>query len=361
MNLAEPLQQLDRTYVRSGRQKLSYFAGCDYFRLASHPRVLRALEQGLQKFGLNVAASRLTTGNHELYGRLEGELANFFSCESAVVIPNGYATNLIAAQALKGRFTHVIIDEKAHGSLGDAAQFFGGRILQIKHRDANDLPRVLVRCGKGARPILLTDGMFSHDGSIAPLQEYLRALPRDSMMLVDDAHGAGTLGATGKGTLELEGIDRRRVVQTITLSKAFGVYGGAILGSRKLAQEISARSKMFIGSTPLPLPLVNAALASVAVLGQDKALRRRLARNVEHVKSKLRAGGFPVIDSPSPLIAVVPRNRQHALQLKKRCLAHKIFPSFINYPGGPASGYFRFALSSEHSPEQLDALLKVLV
>lgn len=361
MNLSEPLQQIDRTYVRIGKRRLSYFAGCDYFRLASHPKVLRAMEVGLRTFGLNVAASRLTTGNHVLYGKLETELAKFFSRESAVVVPNGYATNLIVAQALAGQFTHVLIDEKAHPSLCDAAKVFGCRIIQFKHRDAADLSRVFGRSGKNPKPILLTDGMFSHDGSIAPLAEYQKRLPTGSRMLVDEAHSAGTLGATGRGALELEGVDPRRIVQTITLSKAFGVYGGAILCSRKLAGEIFAKSKMFVGSTPLPLPLANAALTSIAVLRTDKSLRRRLARNVDYTKAKLRAAGLPVVDSPSPLIAHVPGNAKGAAAMTKRCLSHGIFPSLIKYPGGPENGYFRFAISSEHSKAQLDALLKVLV
>lgn len=159
----------------------------------------------------------------------------------------------------------------------------------------------------------------------------------------------------------MEEVDPQRIVQTITLSKAFGVYGGAILCSRKLAGEIFAKSKMFVGSTPLPLPLTNAALTSIAVLRTDKSLRRRLARNVDYTKAKLRAAGLPVVDSPSPLIAHVPRNATGAAAMTKRCLSHGIFPSLIKYPGGPENGYFRFAISSEHSKAQLDALLKVLV
>ncbi len=361
MTEPQPLQQIDRTYVRVGNRKLSYFAGCDYFRLASHPRVLRAMEQGLRKFGLNVAASRMTTGNHKLFGKLEEALVNFFACENAVLVANGYATNLIVAQTLAGKFSHVLIDEKAHGSLRDAAQFLDCPILEIKHRDPNDLSCALARCGRDAKPILLTDGMFSHDGSIAPLKNYLKLLPGDSLILVDDAHGAGTLGATGKGTVEFEGIDRRRVIQTMTLSKAFGVYGGAILCSGKLRREMFAQSRMLIGSTPLPLPLVNAALASIAIVQKDKRLRERLARNVDHAKTKLRHGGFPVVDSPGPLISVMPRNALEAVQLQTRCLANGIFPSFIRYPAGPKHGYFRFAISSEHTQRQLDTLLKTLL
>lgn len=361
MNLPEPLQQIDRTYVRVGKRKLSYFAGCDYFRLASHPKVLRALNEGAKKYGLNVAASRMTTGNHELYGKLEKSLAQFFGTETAVLVFNGYVTNLIVGQALAGNFSHVVLDEKAHPSLLDAAQFFDCPILTFKHRDTEDLSRVISRIGKDTKPILLADGIFSNDGSLTPLKSYLKILPHNSMLLVDDAHGAGTLGKTGKGTIELEDIPRNRVIQTITLSKAFGVYGGAILCSRDLREKILSRSRMFGGSTPLPLPLANAALTAVQVLRADKSLRRRLVQNVSYLKNELRKAGLKISAPPSPIIAIFPKSDREADTLKSKCGAHGVFPSFIKYHGGPENGYFRFAISSEHTKTQLDALLKALV
>lgn len=359
MNLPSPLQQVDRTYVRVGKRKLSYFAGCDYFRLASHQKVLRALDEGVKKYGLNVAASRMTTGNHELYGKLEKALAQFFRTENAILVSNGYVTNLIVAQALAGNFSHVVLDEKAHPSLLDAAQFFDSPILTFKHRDTEDLSRVISRIGKDTKLMLLADGMFSHDGSLSPLKSYLKILPNNSVLLVDDAHGAGTLGQTGKGSIELEGIPRNRVIQTITLSKAFGVYGGAILCSRELREKIFAKSRMFGGSTPLPLPLANAALVSVEVLLTDKSVRRRLVKNVNYVKKALRNSGLEISASPSPIFAVFPKTSGEAKQLKASCLVNGIFPPFIKYHGGPKNGYFRFAVSSEHTRKQLDTLIEV--
>ncbi|MEP6663140.1 MAG: pyridoxal phosphate-dependent aminotransferase family protein, partial [Verrucomicrobiota bacterium] len=355
MNLPQPIQQVDRTYVRVGKRRFSYFAGCDYFRLASHPKVLRALNDGAKRYGLNVAASRMTTGNHELLLKLEKALERFFDVKSATLVSNGYVTNLIAAQALAGEFSHVILDEKAHPSLLDAALFLDCPILKFKHRDAKDLSRVAARIKKNAQPILLADGMFSHDGSLTPLAEYLRLLPKTATLLIDDAHGAGTLGQTGKGSPELAGIPRNRVIQTITLSKAFGVYGGAILGTKELREKILTRSRMFGGSTPLPLPLANAALTSIQILQKDKNLRRRLEQNVAFVKTTLREAGLEVSPPPSPIFAIVPKTESAAEDLKACCLQNSIFPSFIKYHGGPPNGYFRFAISSEHTREQLAA------
>ena len=179
MREAQTLQQLKRTYVRCGGRTLTCFSGCDYFRLASHPKVLRALTEGLKRHGLNVAASRFTTGNHALYPKLENDLARFFGSETALLTSSGYITNLVVAQSLAGHFSHAILDQRAHGALQDAALFLDCPVFRFKHRDVDHFTATLQRCGPGTRPIVLTDGMFSHDGSVAPLRAYLKLLPRD--------------------------------------------------------------------------------------------------------------------------------------------------------------------------------------
>jgi len=359
--LPEPLQQVDRICVLWRGRKLAYFGGCDYFRLASHPSVLQAMADGAEKFGLNVAASRKTTGNHQLYETLERELARFFGAERAVLFSNGYVTNLAVAQALAGEFTHALMDERAHVSLQDAAVAFACPVLLVRHRDTRDLARVLKRLGRGAKPVLLTDGLFAHDGSIAPLAACLKVLPRAGRILVDDAHGAGVLGKRGRGTPEHEGVGRERIIQTITLSKAFGVYGGAVLASRDVCERIVERSRIYTGNTPLPLPLAAAALASVKILRTDPALRRRLASITNFVKSSLRPAELGIPDNPSPIIAVTPVDERHARRLSRNLVAAGVYPSLIRYPGGPEGGYVRFALSSEHTLGQLAALVRVLL
>jgi 7-keto-8-aminopelargonate synthetase-like enzyme len=351
------LQQIERTYILWNNRKLSYFAGCDYFRLSSHPAVIAAVKQGLDQYGLNVAASRLTTGHHSLYSRLEAALAEFFEAPAALLVASGYSANLIAAQALRDEVSHVLIDDHAHGSLRDATRFFPCPVLEFKHRDARDLARRLGRLRGGIKPLLLTEGLFGPDGEIAPLKEYLKILPANGRILMDDAHAAGVLGATGKGTAEYAGVSRRRLVQTVTLSKAFGVYGGAILCGRRLRDAIIRRGAMFGGSTPLPLPLASAALQAVKTLRGDSGLRDRLNHNVNYVKNTLRSRGLVLPSTPVPIIAVAPRRATEAESIRRRLLANGVFPSFIHYPGGPVGGYFRFAISSEHSRGQLDDLL----
>lgn len=360
MTEPEPIQQVDRTYVRYRGRKLVYFSGCDYFRMASHPRVIAALQSGVKKYGLNVAASRLTTGNHLLYHQLEAELKKFFAAEAALLVSSGYATNLVVAQALAGHFSHALLDERAHPSPADAARFLDCPVLRFKSRDPEALARAVKRCGPGARIVLFTDGMFSGNGSAAPLAEYLKVLPKDALIVVDDAHGAGVLGRTGRGALEQAGVSRRRIVQCITLSKAFGTYGGAVLCSNALRKSMIDRSNMFVGSTALPLPLTSAALEGIRILKTDRSLRRRLHDNAAYFKTALRQAGMPIEDQPGPIVPLLPKTRGQALDLKNALLAAGIFPPFLRYPGGPPAGYFRFVISSEHTHAQLDRVLRVL-
>ncbi len=356
----EFLQQISRTYVRYRGQTLSYFSGCDYFRLASHPAVLAALKDGLQRYGLNVAASRLTSGNHRLYEHLEHRLADFFHAEAALLVSTGYVSDLAVAQGLAGRYSHVLMDERSHVALQDAAQLLDCPVLNFKHRDADDFARAIRRCGQGARPVALTDGMFSRDGTVAPLRVYLKLLPRDGLLIVDDAHGAGTIGRTGGGAIEVEGVGRQRVVQCITLSKAFGVYGGAVICSRRLRERIIARSRVFVASTPLPLPLVSAAGKALRLVETDRGLRHRLNQNANYVKAAFRRAGLTLTDAPGPIVPVYCGNSRINNRLQTRLLAAKILPPFIKYPGGPVNGYFRFVISSEHTRSQLDDLLEAL-
>lgn len=358
---AEPMQQVDRVFVQLRGRRLVYFAGCDYYRLASHPRVLGAVRRGLKAFGLNVAASRKTTGNHALYEQLEHELARFFKAERAVLVDSGYMANLAVAQALQGEFTHVLLDARSHTSLADAAMLLGAKQVSFAHRDVADFARRFGKLGKDARPIVFTDGMFSHDGSTAPLEEYLPILPANAVLLVDDAHGAGVLGHAGQGTPSHCGVRDVRVIQTVTLSKAFGAFGGAILGRRAVAEAILSKSRCFTGATPVPLPLAAGALESLQMLCSDRGLQARLQANAAWLKERLRAGGMKLPDAPGPIVPLIPASRLEAGRFQRRLLAAGIHPPFIRYPGGPEDGYFRFVVSSEHTRTQLATLAEVIV
>ena len=348
ISLSEPLVQVDPVHVEYRGRKLIYFGGCDYYRFATGPRLKKIVARTLQRDGLNVAASRVTTGNHPIYEQLEAALRLFFKVDAALVTSTGYTANLVIAQALAGEFSHVLIDERAHASLKDAAQFLNCPIIEYKHRDPIHAAQGVARCGKFARIALLTDGVFAYDGSIAPVPKLIRLLPSDGMLLLDDAHGAGVLGKNGRGTAEHFSIRDRRMVRSITLSKALGAFGGAVLGNKQICRQIVSRSRLFAGSTPPPLPLAKAAISALANVQADASLRARMKKN-----TKLLGRDFPIT-------AILPHSDAEAARLKRDLLKAGIFPCLIHYPGGVRSAYFRFAISSEHPPEQIERLLRVI-
>lgn len=346
--------------LRLNRRLLLHFSGCDYFRLACNQGVFKAAMQIQSRNGLNVSASRVTTGEREIYLRLEKALAKYFGSEAALLLPEGYLAPIAAAQVLAGDFSHVLLDELAHGALRDAAKMFDCPVIKFAHRDTGAVKKKSARLGRHARLLLLTDGMFSRDGSVAPLRDYLKILPRSAKILVDDAHGAGVLGKTGKGSLEHCRVPRDRIIQCITLSKAFGAYGGAVVCDEDFREEMVSRSPVFAGTTPLPPPLAGAALKAVEILSNDIARRRRLFDNVGHLRARLRAAGWEITETPGPIVRLPVMPEKASARLKRLLLAAGIYPSFISYYQDAPGGVFRFVVSSEHTRRQLDLLAGVL-
>ena len=356
----EPLQMVGENEIRWRNRALVYFSGCDYFRLSRHPKVALAARAALAEDGLSVAASRVTTGNHNIYARLETELTAFFGAESALVLPDGYLAPMAVAQALAGEFSHAFIDEFAHAALRDASTMLDCPVTTIKHRDVSAMARALSKCGPRARPIILTDGMFAHDGSVAPLSEYLKILPSHGKILVDDAHGAGVLGTGGQGSLEHEGVSRKKIIQCATLSKAFGVYGGVVLCTRAVREQIITRSHVFAGTTPLPLPLAGAAITALKILRSEPVRRKNLSQNVSYLRNELRRSSWKIPETPGPIVRLPLMAAARAADLKRRLIAVGMYPPFLKYGQASAAGYFRFVISSQHTRAQLDKLASVL-
>jgi 7-keto-8-aminopelargonate synthetase-like enzyme len=353
------LRPVDRVFVRVGRRRLLYFGGCDYYRLSSDPRIWAALTAGLARHGLNVAASRITTGNHPLYDQTERAIAAFFGVERALLCPTGYLAAQTAIEGWRDQFTHAVVDERAHPCLFAGAQLAERPLIRFRHGDPFVLAAVLGRLPPRARPLVVTDGVFAHDGFLPPLARYLELLPARGWLLVDEAHGAGVLGARQRGAAELAGIDDPRLLRSSTFSKAFGVFGGAVLGSAKAVDEIAGRSRGFAGSTPLPLPLAATIIAALRIVRADAGRRGRLAENVATLKAALSRIGYAPLPGPAPIVSVAAREGA-GRQLIRRLQAAGIYPSFIRYPSAAGAGHFRFAISSEHRPEHLERLLTAL-
>ena len=360
MSLPEAIQPDDATHVRHHGKRLIYFGGCDYYRLAHHPKLLKAHSQAAARDGLGTGASRMTTGNHPAQAALEKSLVNFFGDATATVVGNGYLANIALGQAANGRFDAAFIDEKAHMSLRDAAQFLGCQVMRYRHCDAADLAKRLSRRRAAKRVLLMTDGVFGATGRIAPLAGLAKRLPRSATLWIDDAHGVGVLGDRLRGTVEQCGLGGRRVIQSIVFSKALGSFGGAILGPRWLRAALLDDNPVVTGSSSLPAGLARATLASLELLRTRPGLAKRRRRNAAGVKGELLAAGLPVGDPAFPVISLECPAKKTAAARRRLLLANGIYPSCIRYPTGSEGAFYRFAISSEHTRKQLERLVNAL-
>ena len=350
-------------WVEERGRRLAYFAGCDYLRLSWHPE-LRAALSGGERSAVSAGASRATTGNLPVYVALERELARFFGVGGAVLTSTGYAAPLVAVQGLAREHTHVLLDEQAHACLNDAALLSGLPVARFPHLDVVGLKAAIQRSGRRARVLVLTDGVWSATGEVTPLGDYLEVIPAGSRLFVDDAHGAGVLGRRGRGTAEWAGLPPEAVVTTMTLSKAFGCFGGAVLASEATAAVIRANSRLYVGNTGIPPSLARAGLVALALMRREGGERRaRMRGNAARIREVLpNSGGFGAASGieETPLVVCAPRGEAEVQRLVRRLRRSGIHPPLIRYPNGPTERFFRFAITSEHEPEMLERLVGVL-
>jgi len=360
--LGPQLKFVDRTFVLFEGKKYLYFGGIDYHRMSNHSEIIQTLADAAKEYGLNSTGSRTTTGNHPIYIELEQKVAEFFATEDAAIFGGGYLANIILLQGLSGKHNLFIADEVSHSSIVDAAKMFNAEMIFFKHTDANDLEQKMRDHVKPHhQPLILTDGVFAARGEIPPLADYAKIVATyDAKILIDDAHAMAVVGKTGKGSWEDEGISRDCFYQTGTLSKGFGIYGGIIPANKKLIASIQQKSAAFIGSTGLPLPVAAAAINSIEYIQKNNHLITDLQLRSIKLKQKFIQLGFDLPQSPSPIISITFYDEKKNDRLYQLLLTNGIYPPFINYPGAPRGGHFRFALSSFHSDAQIHSLYNVV-
>lgn len=346
-------------HVRVRGRRLAYFGGSDYFRLAWHPEVRRFLARALGAGGIDVAASRVTTGNRAVYVQAEKALARWMGTGSATLVSSGYLAPLVAAQALATRCDVAVWVTGAHPCLRDAAAACGRPTAEVQ--DPGTLAAACQRHG-WKRPLLLREGVGALTGRFQPLEPWLAALPPKGFLLFDDAHGVGTLGRKGRGAAEVERVQDPRLLLAFTLSKAFGLYGGVVAGPDWLAAAIWEGSRAARGGTPIP-PAYAAAVPEVLRLIRLHGLRWRntLAGHQDRIREALGQHESPTAaDHLGPVFSLAATEPARHRRLFTTLRSAGIEPPFIRYPGGPECGLFRFALSSAHSTAAVVRLAKVL-
>lgn len=351
-----------RTLI-NGRWR-DYFAGCGYLGLQGHPELLRAATKVLEQYGLTTGTSRGGYGEHPVFEELEQAAARFFEEERAVYFASGYLGNAILIQGLMGDYEQIFVDEESHYSVWHAVQATGLPVTSFHHRAAEDLDlQCRAKLRPGERPLLMSDGVFPISGEIAPVPDYVVALSayEGAILCLDDAHATGVIGEKGQGTLEYYGLQGERRYTSHTLSKALAGHGGLIAGEASLIEKLGRNSTVPAAASPAPLPVAGAASRALQLVADDPDRRRQLWRNVSYARTALRGLGWPLADTPVPVICLGARpgldlaHLQAELFARDICLAH-----VTSYSSTPPGGALRIAIFATHTTEQIDRLVAEL-
>lgn len=334
-------------------------ASNDYLGLATHPDVIHAAIQATTQYGAGAGAARLVCGTLPPHTELEQALATFKQTPSALVYGSGYLANLGIIPSLITRGGQIFADRLCHASLIDGARLSRADLRVYRHRDLNHLESLLKRPPPGRPVLIVTDGLFSMDGDLAPLPELATLAERfGATLYVDDAHGTGVMGQSGRGTLEHFGVEGRIPFHMGTLGKALGSSGAYLAGPTDMIQYLVNTSRPFMFTTAPPPASAAAACAALTVLQQDPSRRARLWRNRDHLFAGLTRLGFHLTESASPILPVLIGRAEKALTFAEQLLAQGVYAPAIRPPTVPdGSSRIRVTITAEHSPEQIEFAL----
>jgi 8-amino-7-oxononanoate synthase len=347
--------------VTGGREVLD-FCSNDYLGLARDPRVAEAMAAGAREYGAGSGASHLVTGHHRAHHALEEALAAFVGRERALLFSTGYMANLGVAGAFAGRGDTVLQDRLNHASLLDAGLLSGARFARFPHADTTALERRLQAAGPGRR-LVLTDGVFSMDGDLAPLPGHVAACRRHrAMLVVDDAHGLGVLGAGGRGVLEHYGLGSADVPLMVgTLGKGLGTFGAFVAGDAELIELLIQRARTYVYTTALPPAVAVATQAALAISQSEPWRRERTLALAARFRDRARRAGLPLADSATPIQPVLLGEPAAATAASEALLARGYLVAAIRPPTvPPGSSRLRVTLSAAHEETDVDGLVDAL-
>ncbi|MFQ5419962.1 MAG: glycine C-acetyltransferase [Anaerolineae bacterium] len=341
-----------------GRQRLNFCAN-NYLGLANHPRLKAAAQKAIDEFGVGPGAVRTIAGTMGLHIELEKRLAEFKKAEACITFQSGFTANLATIPALVGKGDVIFSDELNHASIIDGCRLSRARIVRYAHNDVDDLRRQIEATTEYGRRLIVTDGVFSMDGDIAPLDKICAvAEAYDILLMVDDAHGEGVLGNGGRGIVDHFGLHGRVDVEVGTLSKAFGVVGGLVAGKQNIVDWLRQRGRPFLFSSAMTVPDVAACIESVNMLDESTELVDRLWANAALLKKELTEMGFDTGQSETPIVPVMLGEAPLAQQFSRRLFEEGVFAMSIGYPTVPrGKARIRVMNSAAHSQNDLETAL----
>jgi 8-amino-7-oxononanoate synthase len=341
-----------------------YLAFCsnDYLGLANHPRLITTLQQAAANYGVGSGASHLITGHTFAHHTLEAELATYTGRERALLFSTGYMANLGVITALLNRHDAIFLDKLNHASLVDAALLSRASIYRYPHQDLAKLEQLLIQT-PARHKLIVTDGVFSMDGDLANLPQLVQlAQTYQAWLMVDDAHGLGVLGKTGRGTLEEYNLGVEEVpILMGTLGKAFGVLGAFVAGSELLIETLIQSARSYIYTTALPSALAATIRTSLSIVQEESWRRQRLQQLIAYFCTTANQCQLPLMPSVTPIQPLLLGTAEHALTVSQALYQRGIIVTAIRPPTVPqGTARLRITLSATHEEQQLDNLLTTL-
>jgi len=342
----------------AGRQIL-LLASNDYLGLAMHPEVIQASVEATQRFGAGAGAARLISGSLPPHQDLESALAQFKETEAALTFSSGYLANIGTIPALIEQGGLILADRLCHASIIDGCRLSAADFRVYRHNDTGHLQSLLAKRRRARRTLIVTDGLFSMDGDLAPLPELNRiAQAYEADLYIDDAHGTGVMGPHGRGTAEHFGLDKQISFQMGTLGKAFGSSGAYLAGSSAVIRYLINTSRSFIFTTAPPPSSAAAAMMALRIIQREPERRARLWANRERLFSGLTQLGFSLSPSVSPIMPILVGNAKTALVFAEHLFAEGVYAPAIRPPTVPdATSRIRVTVTSEHTTSHIDYAL----
>lgn len=339
-------------------QHVLNFCSNNYLGLANHPHLVRAAKQAIDQFGVGPAAVRTIAGTTGLHLELERRLAEFKGAQAVITLQSGFNANLGAIPALVGEEDVIYSDELNHASIIDGSRLSRATIIRYAHCQPDDLRRVIEE-NKGSgfkRALIITDGVFSMDGDVAPLDKiYDIAKEHGFMLMVDDAHGEGVLGRGGRGIVDHFSLHGKVDIEVGTLSKAFGVVGGAVAGKEEIIAWLRQRARPFLFSSAMTAPDVAACIAALDLLEKSTELVDRLWKNTEYFRREMKGLGFDTGTSTTPIVPIMLGEAPKAQAFSRRLFEEGVFAMAIGFPTVPrGKARIRAMNSASHTKDDLD-------
>jgi glycine C-acetyltransferase len=346
-----------------GKGEVIMLTSNNYLGLADHPAIVEAAEKGERDYGYGLASVRFICGTQTIHRQLEERIAEFFNTEDTILYGSCWNANEGLFQTVATEQDAIISDELNHASIIDGIRLAKARKERFRNRDMGDLRRALEAVRDARNKVVVTDGVFSMEGSLAPLPEMVEiSREHGAFLVVDDSHGTGVLGATGRGTAEELGVFGRIDAYTSTLGKALGgSHGGFTTGPKVLVEYLRQKSRPYLFSNTLPPAVVLGSLAALDLLQKDDSFVRRLRENTTYFRRELTARGVKVREGVHPIVPIIIGDTAKAISMSAELLDRGIYVSGFGFPVVPqGQARLRCQISAAHTREQLDRAIAAI-